>query len=300
VSVSSEVIEAVAYQSAIMKLSRTIRMPAGVEKIPVVSVAPQAGFVNPTYGGHKPQTTVEWTSMQIVPEEIACIVPVPNAFIDDAGFPVWQEIRDLIAGSIAFTFDDAALNGNGAPATYPAGGLIAAAGGPAPATGGANEWDNISAALGQLEAQGFTADGILGGAALAGVMRSMFGFAGVMPTTAAPTTIFGLSYATTSAWDYTKAQEMVGDFDYSLVGIRQDIRFEMSTDGVITDVAGKVLVNAFQDDTTLMRVYTRVGYAIGKPLGAIQSDGTRTAMAPFWLAGAPGTMTLAAPAAKKS
>ena len=60
----------------------------------------------------------------------------------------------------------------------------------------------------------------------------------------------------------------MGDYDYVVVGIREDIRYDLSEDGVLTDGAGAVTVNAFQDDSTLMRAYMRVGIVVGTPLGA--------------------------------
>ena len=39
--------------------------------MPVVSVAPVVDFVTPTYGGRKPMTTIEWTSEQLQPVELA-------------------------------------------------------------------------------------------------------------------------------------------------------------------------------------------------------------------------------------
>ena len=276
VTIASEVISAVEKKSAVVSVSRTIRMPAGVEKIPVVSAAPVAGFVNPAYGGRKPFTEVDWGTEQIVAEELAAVVAVPNAFIDDTNFPVWAEIRQLVANAIAFAFDDAALNGNGAPASYPTGGLMAAAGA---AVTGSGPVEAADAALSELEAEGFTADGIVGGSKLNGVMRGVMTNFLVPPTAPPPQQLWGLQFAISDAWDYTAGDELVGDYSYSFVGIRQDIRYEMSTDGVITDALGKVLVNAFQDDTTLMRVYARMGYAIGKPLAI-----SGTATAPFAIA----------------
>jgi hypothetical protein len=284
VDVASEVISAVSRKSAVMALSRTITMPAGVEKIPVVASRPVAGFVNPAYGGKKPYTSIDWGTEQLEAEELAAVVAVPNAFIEDASFPVWSEIRDLLADAIAFAFDDAALNGDAAPASYPAGGLTAAAG--APIAGG-TPLEALDAAMTALEAKGFASDGILGGARVNSLLRTV-SIPYTAPTGPAATTLFGQSIAISDAWDYTKADEMVGDWNYSLVGVRQDIRYELSTDGVITDAAGVVIVNAFQDDTTLMRVYTRVGFAIGKPLAL---DGVATA--PFEMAQAGADVPLA-------
>lgn len=263
-----------------MKLAKTIRMPTGMEKIPVVSVAPQAGFVSPAYGGLKPIGQVEWSTQSIVPEEIAVTLSIPNAFLDDAGFPVWENVRPLVASAIAKTFDAAVLSGTNAPASYPAGGLVAPAWATAVAAG-ATASAALGAAFSTEEGKGLDVDGILGGPALNSLMRTLgIGFEQAQTP---PTSIWGVPFSTTPTWaiggtaPYKLA--LVGGWEYVIVGIREDLQIDLSTEGVLTDGAGKVLVNAFQQDSTLMRAYMRVGVAVGKPVGL---DGT-TATPPLAL-----------------
>jgi hypothetical protein len=89
-----------------------------------------------------------------------------------------------------------------------------------------------------------------------------------------------------AVWDNTHGDALVGDWSKLLVGVREDIRFEMSTEGILQDDTGAIVVNAFQDDVTLLRAFMRVGIAIGKP---IQPDGSG-ATVPFeftdWTSGA--------------
>jgi flagellar motor protein MotB len=61
---------------------------------------------------------------------------------------------------------------------------------------------------------------------------------------------------------------------------------------VLTDGAGAVTVNAFQDDSTLMRAYMRVGIVVGTPLGA---DGS-TVQKPLALAATTAVTGLSADA----
>src|SRR5262245_66579199 len=104
-AVASEVLASAEQQSAILALSRTIRMPAGITNIPVVSVAPVAEFVSPAYGGRKPFTAVEWTALKIQAEELGCTLAMPHDFLDDAGFPVWELVGAGVARAVRFTFD---------------------------------------------------------------------------------------------------------------------------------------------------------------------------------------------------
>jgi hypothetical protein len=241
-------------------------MAAGVEAIPVLSAAPKAEFVNPRYGGRKPIGAVEWTTEKLTPEEIAVTIPIPNAFIDDAGFPVWESVRGEVAAAVWRCFDAAALFGTDAPATYPSGGLVGlAAAAPAGATGG----EAVSNAFDQVEGQGLEVNGILGGPSLNSVFRNAaLAYGAPQDLAATPErTLWGVAYATTPTWDASAGFALVGDWQYVVVGVREDIRFDLSTEGVLTDDSGTVVVNAFQDDSTLLRCYVRLGIAVGTPLG---------------------------------
>jgi hypothetical protein len=270
VSIAREVLASVGdRESAVMRLARTIQMPAGLESVPVVSVVPQAAFVSPAYGGRKPRSTIEWTVTKLVPEELAVTLAIPNAFLTDAGFPVWESVRDEITRAIAKAFDAAALFGTGAPASFPTGGLTAAANADAVA-GAADAAAAIDLAFGNIEGKGLEVDGILGGPGLNGVMRRASSSL-VGAWEAPPTAFWGVDFATTTEFTAGAGPAfrlaLVGDWQYVVVGIREDIRFDLSTEGVLTDAGGAIQVNAFQDDSTLMRAYMRVGLALGKPLG---------------------------------
>ena len=163
----------------------------------------------------------------------------------------------------------AALYGTGAPASYPAGGITAAAWAEQ-VTAQAEPIDALNAAFAAVEDNGLEVDGVLGGPGLRGIMRSMM--VGTEAQGTPGNSIYGVELATTPVWAKGAGPAfklaLVGDYDYVVVGIREDIRYDLSEDGVLTDGAGAVTVNAFQDDSTLMRAYMRVGIVVGTPLGA--------------------------------
>ena len=57
------------------------------------------------------------------------------------------------------------------------------------------------------------------------------------------------------------------------MGVRQDITFEIFREGIISDEAGKVVFNAMQQDSKIMRVVFRVGFQVANPLTRINGDG---------------------------
>jgi Phage capsid family len=261
-------------QSVVLQLGNVRRMSSGLASMPVVSFLPVAGFVNPTYGGRKPATKIEWGVEQLAAEEIACVAAIPNAFVDDAGFPIWDEVRDAFATAIAKTLDAAVLFGTGAPATFPTGGIAALAG--AAATGD-DALSAIDAAAAAVEASGAVPDGIaassLIGTALRGYLRTTLAAAEDSPGNS----IYGWPVAVSSVWDSAAGDALVGDWTYLLIGLRQDITFEQSDAAILQDGTGAIIANAFQDDLTAFRMYMRVGVAIGQPLDPT----TGVAIAPF-------------------
>lgn len=109
--VARDVISAAERESAVLELGNTLVMPAGVVSVPVVSVAPTAVFTG--VGARKPVSTVEWTAERLEPAEIALTLYIPDAYLDDAGFPVWDSVRGEVAKAIALTLDAAVLYGSG-------------------------------------------------------------------------------------------------------------------------------------------------------------------------------------------
>ena len=260
-------------QSIVLRLGNVRRMSSGLASIPIVSFRPVAGFVNPTYGGRKPATKIEWTAKQVVAEEIACVAAIPNAFVDDAGFPIWDEVQAQFAQAIAEALDKAVLFGTSAPASYPAGGLAGLAGA---AQTGADALEALDKAAAAVEASGAVPDGIgagsLIGTALRGYLRET-----LAPADQAPgNSIYGWPVVVTPVWDATKGDAVVGDWTYLLVGVRQDITFDRSDAAILQDGTGAIIANAFQDDLTAFRCYMRIGVAVGQPLNAAGA-----AIAPF-------------------
>jgi len=260
-------------QSVVLSLGNTRRMSAGLASIPVVSFLPVAGFVNPTYGGRKPATKIEWGAKQIVAEEVACVAAIPNAFVDDVGFPLWDEVRAEFSAAIARAIDTAVLFGDGAPASFPVGGIQAIAGA---AVSGADALAAIDGAMAAVEASGATPTGIASSSVIGTAMRQYLRETLAPAGEGAGQSLYGLPVEVTRVWDETAGDALVGDWTFLLVGVRQDMTFDQSPDAVLQDGTGAIIANAFQDDLTAFRIYMRLGVAVGQP---INDEGTP--IAPF-------------------
>jgi HK97 family phage major capsid protein len=265
-AVAAEVIQRVTdAQSALMALAQTVRMPTGVEAVPVISSAPVSGFVSPAYGGLKPGSAVDWTALTLTVGEIGVLVAVPDAYIADTTYDVWGSVKDEITKSFVGVFEKAALYGTNAPSDWPTGGLTAAA--YADTVTGADPLAALDAAMSSLEQDGVTPTGILGGAALRAALRAQ-SVTILQPFTEAPASIYGVPIRFSTNWDDAVGLALVGGFNPGVVvGIREDMSWTLSEEGVITDATGTVILNALQSDSSILRAYWRLALQAVQPLG---------------------------------
>ena len=87
-----EVIKAAAAESAALSLFRRVNMGTKLTTLPVLSALAQAYFVNGDTG-LKQTTEMAWAGVTLEAEELAAIVPVPEAVVDDADFDLWGEVQ---------------------------------------------------------------------------------------------------------------------------------------------------------------------------------------------------------------
>ena len=61
-----------------------------------------------------------------------------------------------------------------------------------------------------------------------------------------------------------------GDFNQGIVGIRQDIKFEVFREGVITDAGGLIVYNLIQQDMAALRAVARFAWQVPNPTTRLQ------------------------------
>ena len=164
--------------------------------------------------------------------------------------------------------------GSGAPAGFPAGGLAGLAGA---AQSAADAPAAIDKAAATLEAGGVTPNGIVSGSAIGTALRAAYREAGALPGEAPAQVLYGWPVGQMADWDSTKGDALVGDFRYLLVGLVEDISFELSKEAILQDNTGAIIANSFQDNLTAMKCWMRVGIAVGQPI----SRETEAAVVPF-------------------
>lgn len=294
-----EVIKATAQASAALQLCVLRNMSTKSATWPVLSTLPVAYWVD---DGLKQTTGAEWGGLELTAEEIAVIVPVKDEVLEDSAFPIWNELRDPIGQAFAQRLDDAVFAGADKPRSWPDGLIPAAiaagnevAGGSTPEQGGV--LNDAALTMDMVEAGGYEVTAFAAKRSLKGAMRRQRNAVGDLQAGFITDRMWDvpIGYAVTGAFP-DDALLLAGDFGCAVMGVRQDMRFEIFREGVITDVDGKILLNLLQEDSSAMRITGRWAFQVAQPV-TLEGEGFPFAV----LEDAGGaTRTAKAPAAKKS
>ena len=118
----------------------------------------------------KQTTEAAWQGVVLTAEEIACLIPVPIAVLDDSAIDFWAELRPALAEAVGRVLDLAVFLGTDKPASWPTAIIPAAvaagnttSGGATQAQGGVAQ--DLNALLALVEKDGFDPSAL----ALAGV-----------------------------------------------------------------------------------------------------------------------------------
>jgi hypothetical protein len=228
----------------------------------------------------------------MIVEELACIVPIPEAYLDDADVPLWAQVQPRITEAVGALIDSAVLWGINKPATWGESVFVGATkSGHSVIQGTGVDLGQDVAALGQeMALSGYTVNGF---AAMPGIswlltgMRSEQGIPIYQPNMQASPggTLYGynLSEVNNGSWEMPTAGALMlaGDFTKSIIGIRQDISFKMFSEGVVSDDTGKVILNLMQQDSVAMRMTMRLAYATVNPVTIMEPGKAITARWPF-------------------
>ena len=269
--IAADVIKAATTQSAALSLFRQINMGSKLTTLPVLSALAQAYFVTGDTG-LKQTTEMAWNGVLLEAEELAAIVPVPDAVIDDSAINLWEQIQEGLAEAVGQALDAAVFSGTGKPPSWPQAIVPAAI-----AAGNHNAADStpeeggivndVAETFDDLEEDGYDVSDIVAARGMRGLLRKARDASGqrlVDVTTEqgldAPITYVGAGVLPADI------RAVAGDFTMAVLGIRQNMTFTMLDQAVITDDTGRVIYNLPQQDMTAMRVVSRAGFAVANPV----------------------------------
>lgn len=279
------IIQAVPSQSAVLQMGRRLRdMARGQTRLAVNSELPVAGFVNGDTG-LKPISKMSWEGVYINAEELACIVPVPESVLADTDYDIWEEVQPRIVEAMGAAIDAAILFGVNKPASWPDDLLTGATAASQVVQHGSDPtkdlYDEImgeGGVLALVEEDGFAVTGHIAALNLRAKLRSLRTQDGLPIFTSSMQDInrYALDGEPIefprNGFDASAALLFAGDWNQLVWSMRQDISMKFATEAVLTDNAGNVVLNLFQQDSVALRVVMRLGFALPNPVNLINTN----------------------------
>ena len=279
VQYSNQIIQDAIEESAVLKMAtRLPNMTSKMLSMPVLNSLPFAYFVNGDTG-LKQTTKVDWANKLITAEEIAVIVPVPDAVLADSSFDIWGQIQPLVRQAFGKVIDDAILHSTNKPASWPTAIISDATskGNVKVATDdGFKDIMGAGGLISLVEEDGYMVNGYLGS------LKSRAHLRGITDQNGQPLFRNGMTDKTGYQLDGQRiefpkngsmpndgALLVAGDWSKLVYAIRQDLTVTKSNQAVITDADGKVIYNLYQQDMTALRFVMRLGWQLPNAVNAM-------------------------------
>lgn len=279
--VSSVMLTNLMTESAALSLMTQIPVSTNQTRFPVISALPTAYFVSGDTG-LKQTTEVNWANKFINIEELAAIVPIPEAVLDDTGFDVWGSIRPLLEQAIGRALDAATLFGVNKPASWPtdivaaatAAGNNQARGASTQAQGGVAQ--DLNLLFGKIEADGYSPNGIVARTSFKQIVRGARDTTGQALADLSMGTLWGepLRFVQAGLWPTAgvgAAELIAADWSQFVLGVRQDFTYKMLDQAVLQDNTGAIMFNLAQQDMVALRIVFRVGWQVANTINYEQS-----------------------------
>jgi len=279
-----EIIQGVVTQSAVLQRGRKLpNMSSKTYKMPVLDMLPIAYFVNGDTGAKK-TTKQAWDKKLITAEEIAVIVPIPEAVLDDSDYDIWGEVKPRVIEAFGKKIDGAVLFDNDKPSTWRDGVVTTAtnAGSVVTIASGDSLYDKIMAedgVIAKIESSGYFVNGHMADISMRAKLRGLKDSTGnpIFKSDMQSGTTYSLdgspmNFPNNGSFNKSKALMISGDFGQLVYAIRQDITFKLFTEGVVQNTDGTIAYNLMQNDMVALRAVMRLGWEIPNPINSVQTD----------------------------
>lgn len=308
-----EIIENVPQMSSVMQLAyRAPNMSRAQRRMPVLSTLPYAYFVNPgnssssiTDGDIKLKQTSRllWENKYLDVEEMAVIVVIPEAVLDDADYDLWAEIKPKLLEAFGLCFDQAVYYGVNAPAVWPTN-IVASAisAGNFVTLGGVGDvYDDIlgeDGLIAKVEKDGYMVNGHVSAITMRGKLRGLRDnqnqpiFKALAKEGMQGSTVYTLDgepmfFPRNGSIIPERSLIIAGDWTKLIYAIRKDITWKILDQSVIQDDSGAILYNMAQQDMVGLRAVMRLAWQVPNPINRIQPN--ESSRYPFAVLGEQGS-----------
>ena len=292
--VSYAILQGIAESNPILQLAQRLpNMPRAQQRMPVLASLPIAYFVNGDTG-LKQTTELIWENKYLDAAEVAAIVPIPEAVLDDAEYDIWGQIRPRIVRAFNKRIVQAVLYGTNIPATWStnmgAAGLVAGSTAAGHTISAAAYTDLYEAIMGEkadgtdgllmlIEADGFMATGHIAHTSMRGKLRNVRDADGnpIFVRSMQDRTRYDLDgepvfFPVDGTMVAASSLDVTGDWQQLVWAMRQDMTYKMLTEAVIQDAAGNIVYNLAQQDMVALRAVMRLGVALPNPINEENED----------------------------
>ena len=281
--VTKEIFQGVVEQSAVLKAGRKLpNMTAKTQSINVLDMLPMAYWVDGD-NGLKQTSSMAWDKKKLYAEELAVIIPIQEAVLDDSTYDIWGEVRPRIVEAMGRKIDEAILFGVNKPATWRDSILETATDAGMTVTEGSDLFQDLmgpDGVIAKAEESGFMPTGIMSAVQMRAKLR------GLTDQNGQPIFLSGMqgsanymldglemSFPMNGAWDAEQALMIVGDFHQLVYSIRQDVSYKILTEATIIDPTTRAVVYSLaQQDMVALRAVMRLGWEIPNPISAYRSN----------------------------
>lgn len=268
--------------SIVMQLGKRLpNMTSQQTRVPVLSMLPMAYWVNGDTG-YKQTSQQAWENVYIDAGELAVIVPIPEAVVNDASFDIVGEVIPRVQEEIGAKVDQAILFGINRPSNWQSDIFTMARQAGNNVTGGIT-YDTLLGTDGlfsKVEQAGYAVDGVIAAMTGRAAMRGIKDDAGrpIFVTDMQGATRYALDgapmyFPENGSFDVSVAQMIAGNWGQLVYSIRQDIQTKILTEAVIQNPATKeITYNLAQQDMIALRVTFRMGWALPNPATRLNPD----------------------------
>ena len=285
--VANEIIQGTVEQSAVLRMGRKLpNMSKKKYRMPVLDMLPVAYWVAGDTG-FKQTSKMAWKNKYITAEELAVIIPIPEAVLDDADYDIWGEVRPRAVEALGKKIDGAILFGVDKPDTWRDGIVEGATDANNVVTLGASDslYDKImgeDGVIAKVEGAGFFPSGHMADITMRAKLRGVKDSAGqpIFKSDMQGSTAYALDgspmdFPRNGAFDKTKALMITGDFSQLVYSIRQDVTYKLLTEATIVDPSTKEVIYALaQQDMVALRIVMRLGWEVPNPINSLKPKET--------------------------
>ena len=282
--VANEIIQGVVEQSTVLRMGKKLaNMSKKKYRMPVLDMLPVAYWVNGD-NGFKQTSKMAWKNKYIIAEELAVIIPIPEAVLDDSDYDIWGEVKPRAVEALGKKIDGAVLFNVEKPDTWRDGLVKGATDAKNVVTLGASDdlYDKImgeNGVIAKVEEAGFFPSGHMADVTMRAKLRGLKDSTGqpIFKNDMQGSTTYSLDgspmdFPKNGAFDKTQALMITGDFSQLVYSIRQDVTYKLLTEATIVDPSTKEVIYALaQQDMVALRIVMRLGWEVPNPINNLKA-----------------------------